>query len=195
MIPTKPVNPPYLGSHEVARLASVSPSTVLAWIDSGALRAYRTPGGHRRVAARVLVDFLRRNGMPVPRELTAGVLLIDDDPAFLRATQRLLKRKMPWLAVETAEGPIDGLIKVGTVRPDAVVLDAYMPGMDGVEVCRRLHASPFTAHIKVVALTGRPSPDLEEAFRRAGAVGWLVKPLDVDELVQALGWSASPETP
>jgi excisionase family DNA binding protein len=171
----------------VARLVNISPSTVLAWIDGGLLPAHRTPGGHRRVAPRELAGFLRRHGMPVPRQLHSMWLLIDDDTAFLRTTTRLLRRRAPWLIVETADTPIDGLIKVGTRRPDAVVLDAYMPGMDGVEVCRRLKGSPETRDIQVVALTARPSAEVAAAFREAGAVGCLMKPFDVTLLFDALG--------
>lgn len=181
----------YLSSHEVARLAGVSPSTVLVWIDQGKLHAHRTPGKHRRVSREVLVAFMREHGMPIPRELTSRLLVIDDDPAFLRTVQRVLKRRAPQLIVETANGAIDGLLKVGTWRPDAVLLDAYMPGMDGVEVCKRLRASPETANILVVALTGRPSPELAAAFRKAQAVACLVKPLDLEELLKALGWQTA----
>jgi excisionase family DNA binding protein len=179
MIPVPP--PAYLTSHQIAQLVHVSPSTVLSWIDKGILPAHRTPGGHRRVERVALVHFLRNHRMPVPRQL-AGVgrlLLIDDEPVFLRTTRRQLKRQAPWLQLETSESAADGLIKVGTFRPDAVLLDAYMPGMDGIEVCRLLRSSPETAHIMVVAVSGHPSQEIEAEFVRAGAVSVLNKPLDM----------------
>ena len=59
-------------SHEVASLVQVSPSSVLKWIEQGKLRAFRTPGGHRRVAREELLDFLRAHQLPVPAELEIG---------------------------------------------------------------------------------------------------------------------------
>jgi excisionase family DNA binding protein len=178
----------YFTSHAVARLVSVSPSTVLGWIDRGMLPAYRTPGGHRRVERRDLVRFLREHRMPVPLELRAinRLLVIDDEPAFLRAVRRDLKRHADEIEVETADGALDGLLKVVTFFPDAVLLDTFMPGLDGVEVCRRLRSSAATAHIAVVAITGRPSEEVAASYREAGAVACLSKPLDVGELLSAL---------
>ncbi len=183
-------------SHDVARLVRVSPSTVLAWVDRGLLPAYRTPGGHRRIDAVALVRFLREHQMPIPKDLApiTRVLIIDDEEPFLRTAKRLLKRRAPHIDVEIANGAVDGLLKVGTFRPDAVLLDAYMPGIDGVEVCKRLQQSPETRHIMVVAVTGQPSPEMKQAFTDAGAVACLIKPLDVEALVALLGMERARES-
>jgi excisionase family DNA binding protein len=179
----------YLTSHEVARLLGVSASAVLSWVDRGLIKAHRTPGGHRRVEKTELVRFLRERKMPMPREL-AGIqrlLIIDDDIDVLKVTHKLIRRGAPSLTVETSAGAIDGLLKIGTFRPEAVVLDAYMPGMNGIEVCQRIRSSPETAHIMVVAVTGRPSPSIGAAFMEAGAIACLDKPLDVMKLFEVLG--------
>lgn len=183
------VSSAFLTSHAVASLIGVSPSTVLSWIDKGMLPAFRTPGGHRRIEPASLVAFLRVHRMPVPKTLlgqTKQLLLIDDDALFLRSVSRLLKQRFADLAVDVAEGAIEGLLKIGTHRPDAVLLDAMMPGMNGVEVCRRLRDNPATADIVVVALTGCPDETLFSAFADAGAVACLCKPLDIAELSQHL---------
>lgn len=183
----------YYTSHAIARLVRVSPSTVLSWIDKGMLPAHRTPGGHRRVEASTLLRFLRENGMPVPRELlsVATLLIVDDDVTFLRAMERLLRQHVPDLRIETADSAVDGLLKVGTTRPDAVLLDAYMPGMNGVEVCRRLSGSPETRHILVLACTGQPSAEIVRDFRDAGAAECFTKPVDLPGLLRALGLTSS----
>ncbi len=180
--------PSYFTSHQIAELVQVSPSTVLSWIDKGLLRGHRTPGGHRRVERAALVSFLRGHQMPVPRQLggVSRLLVIDDEAPFLRSITRTLKKHAPWLEVETAEGADEALIKVGTFGADAVLLDAYMPGMDGVDVCRLLKNGRETSHIVVIALTGRPSPEIEEGFTRAGATAVLTKPLDAAAFVQLL---------
>ena len=180
----------FLTSHAVADLIGVSPSTVLSWIDKGMLPAFRTPGGHRRVEPAALVEFLRSHQMPVPRSLlpqAKRMLLIDDDLMFLRSTKRELKQQFSELEVDIAEGPVEGLLKIGTDKPDAVLLDAMMPGMDGVQVCRKIRENPSTAEIAVIALTGRLDDELAAAFKQAGAVACLHKPLDLNALTQLLG--------
>ncbi len=180
----------FLTSHAVAELIGVSPSTVLSWIDKGLLPAFRTPGGHRRVEPSALVEFLRAHQMPVPRTLlpqAKRLLLIDDDPAFLRTTRRALKQSFPEVEAEIAEGAVEGLLRIGTDKPDAVLIDAMMPGMDGVEACKQIRQNPNTAEIIVIALTGRLDDELEAAFKQAGATACLRKPLDLVALTQLLG--------
>lgn len=169
-----------LTSHEVATLVQVSPSSVLKWIEQGKLKAFRTPGGHRRVASDELVGFLRAHHLPVPRELDepkVRLLVIDDEAPYLRALGALLVRADARVEVELAHSAMDGLLKVGLIRPQVVLLDSYMPGMDGVEVCKRLRASEETAGIAVLAMSGRPSAELERKFRDAGAAAFLPKPI------------------
>lgn len=178
-----------LTSHEVASLAQVSPSSVLKWIDQGKLRAFRTPGGHRRVASDELVGFLRAHQLPVPAELDGGtvrLLVIDDDPKFLRALGEVLRRADPFLEVDLASTALDGLLKVGLVRPHAVLLDAYMPGMHGLEVCSHLKTSVTTAKIAVFAMSGRHSAELERQFKAAGAAAFLSKPFKPADVLSAL---------
>jgi excisionase family DNA binding protein len=179
----------YFSSHAIARMLRVSPSTVLSWIDRGLLHAHRTPGGHRRVEHGELVRFLHESSLPVPRELVpvSSVLLVDDDPAFLRATERELRQRAPELEIRCASDAVEALLHISTLRPDAVLLDAHMPGMHGVEVCRRLHESPTTRHLLVIAVTADPSPTLAEDFRAAGAIECFLKPVDFDLLLRRLG--------
>ena len=136
----------------------------------------------------VLVQFLRQRQMPIPEGISGvrRLLVIDDDPALLRTTERQLKVHAPEVTVMSAEGAIDGLLKIGTFRPDAVLLDAYMPAMNGIEVCQRIREAPETAHILVVAITGRPSVHVASALVEAGAIACLEKPLDPKLLLEAL---------
>lgn len=182
-------------------LVQVSPSAVLRWIDQGLLPAFRTPGGHRRIRSPELIDFLRTHQMPIPRELLPDaikVLVIDDEPTYLSALAALLKKADPRIEVEVADSPIDGLVKVGSYKPDVVLLDGYMPGMDGVEVCKRLQAAEETKHTIILAMSGRPTPELESAFVKAGARFLLPKPLTANLVLHAfasLGLTEAREVP
>ena len=113
-------------------------------------------------------------------------LIVDNDSAFLRTTQRLLQKQAPQLTVETSEGAMDALLKIGTFRPHAVLVDAYMPCMNGMELCRRLQQSPEMSHIKIIAISGRLTAQLRASFIKAGAVAVYPKPLDMRLLLYTL---------
>jgi len=192
----KPTTTYYYTSYAIARLVRVSPTTVVSWINRGVLSAHRTPGGHRRVEAGTLVRFLRENDIAIPEELfnVTTLLVVDDDASFLRSIKRLLRVHAPSLTVETADSAVDGLMKVGSVRPDAVLLDAYMPGTNGIEVCRQLTASAETRHVLVLAVTGRPSEEIARQFKEAGAARCFSKPVDARTVLEAIGWPAPSST-
>lgn len=108
------------------------------------------------------------------------VVVIDDDPDLRQLLKLTLEFTSGW-RVDVAAGGEDGIALVKSVRPDAVVVDLMMPGMDGYEVSRRLTADPATATIPVVLLTARKEID-DQRMRDAGAAGVLFKPFELDDL-------------
>lgn len=179
-----------LTSSEVGHLLQVNPSSVKKWVNDGLLAAFRTPGGHRRIRASDLVDFLTRHRMPIPAELQdvarKRVLLVDDNQAQLSALSRSLKRHADRLEVVTANNGIDALVLVGSFHPNFVVLDVFMPEIDGLEVCRRLKKRPETKDVQVIIVSGGLTPALERKALEAGAVRCLSKPVDTQTLLSCL---------
>jgi excisionase family DNA binding protein len=176
-----------LSTFAVAEILGVDPGSVANWVDSGALPAYRTPGGHRRVAAEDLVGFLRDHNMPVPPELQntpVRVVIVDDEPDMAELIARAVGAAHPdYEVVEANDGFQAGTV-VATLRPDVVILDLRMPGMDGFEVCRLIKSQPTTRHAQIVAITAYPSEENERRILDCGAETCLTKPLDLDELVR-----------
>ncbi len=106
------------------------------------------------------------------------ILIIEDDDRILQFIRRGLTYE--GYQVETAEDGPSGLASARDMPPDLVVLDWMLPGMDGLEVCRRLRAAGDTP---VLMLTAKDSvPDRVEGLD-AGADDYLVKPFDFDELL------------
>jgi excisionase family DNA binding protein len=170
-------------------MVGADPSSVNRWIDSGRLKAYRTPGGHRRVLHDDLLRFLEEWGIPMPEELqptSLSILLVDNDEPYLKSLRKALLRGDRTLDVQTCTSGIEALIHIGTKRPDVVVLDANMPGVDGVEVCSRIKAHADTQGITVIMNTTRPSAQLEKRVLEAGASAFLVKPFKPVELLEIL---------
>ena len=89
-------------------------------------------------------------------------------------------------AVIQAEGGAEALALLTARRPDLVLLDVLMPGMDGYETCRRLRAMPALAHVPVVFLTARKSSADVRAGLEAGGDDFIVKPFDPDKLIERI---------
>ncbi len=180
-----------LTSHEVGDLLQVNPSSVKKWVNEGRITAFRTPGGHRRIRVADLVEFLDRHAMPIPRKL-AGVsrrrlLIVDDDAVHLRALERRLRPHKSRIHLEMTDNGIDALVLVGAFKPHLIVLDVYMPELDGLEVCRRLKMKPETRDINVIIHSAHLTRAIEENALSAGAVCALAKPIEIKTVLECLG--------
>ena len=108
--------------------------------------------------------------------MTARVLVVDD----ILANVRLLEAKLAaeYFQVVTAMNGADALESVQRTKPDIVLLDVMMPGIDGLEVCKRLKANPQTQHIPVVMVTALDQPEDRVRGLEAGADDFLTKPIN-----------------
>ena len=179
---------PIFTTHDAAALLGVHPSTVAKWIDSGTLKAFKTLGGHRRIAATELRECFQAAGREVPPELQSveaklNVLVIDDEPATLRAIKLLFKPFAGQVSLSMMSSGIEALIWVGVNRPDAVLIDINMPGLDGFEVCRSIRKYEQLEKVVVILMTGNRSEAGAAEAVTAGAAGCLAKPLAAEEVL------------
>jgi acetolactate synthase-1/2/3 large subunit len=112
----------------------------------------------------------------------ARVLFVDDDQMLLRAVEHALRGNQA-IQLALATNAIDALLSIGSSRPDLVVMDIYMPGLDGIEACRRIKANAETRGIRVILTSATMTPDLQEAALAAGADQAIDKPTDLASLV------------
>jgi excisionase family DNA binding protein len=168
-------------THEVSRLLHVNPRSVINWIEQNLLPSYRTPGGHRRIRHDDLLAFLRKHQIPTPASLVDGkfgILIVDDDPEIVDLVKAFLERQGSY-EISSASDGITAMIEVGRVKPDLLILDIMIPGVDGVEVCRRLKADS-TNKTAVIAVSG--IAENEKRVLQAGADSFMLKPIDLDKL-------------
>src|SRR5436309_599565 len=139
-----------LTTGQAARHCQVSIPALKRWIRDGRLTAFKTPGGHCRIELEELQRFLRQYGMPLYPTSAPDIriLIVDDEPAIVDLFVDLLAGDPRGFHLETATDGYDALIKTGRFRPSLLILDVFMPHLDGIAVCRRLKVNPETQAIK-----------------------------------------------
>lgn len=178
-----------LTTSRVASLLNVSNQAVVNWINRGILRSDKTPGGHRRIDPIELRDFLKERNLRIPKALMRNylsILIVDDDPSVTESLREEIGQLMPLCRIITANDGYRAGESVATEDPDIVILDLYMPGLNGFEVCRRIKSNPVTADIRVIAITSFPSIEAESEIREAGACCCLAKPVTAGQLLAIL---------
>jgi two-component system, OmpR family, response regulator len=111
-------------------------------------------------------------------------VLLVEDAAEVRLLLQMLLELDGFTVTAAVDGP-SGLAAVAAERPDVVLLDVQLPGLDGPQVLRALRTSPATADLPVVFLTGAP-PAESDGLLALGATGVLHKPFDADTLAGQL---------
>ncbi len=176
-----------LSTSAVARLLKVAVGSIVNWIDKGDLKAGRTPGGHRRVEVSDLIDFLVRQKLPIPPELTIDtrkILIVDDEPVTRHLFAETIEAEFPGHEVLEADSGFSAGEIIGSLKPSVVVLDLRMPGMDGFEVCRRLKSKDETKHIAVIAVTAHDPEEAEKRILDCGARICFTKPVDMPSFLK-----------
>lgn len=113
------------------------------------------------------------------------ILVVDDDKVIREMLIEALTLDRLYLVEEAANG-IEASIKLGTYRPDLLILDIFMPEMDGLEVCRIIKTEPELSAMKVIVTTGYPQhPKLDEVVQ-LGFTNVFSKPFDLWELVKTV---------
>ncbi len=176
----------YLTPTEVAGLLMVSPITVRQWAQKGLLDARTTAGGHRRFLKEDVERFARERGVQIERS-SRSILVVDDDTQLNNYLVALLTAQDDELEVYSAADGFEAGRLVQQHKPEVVLLDIMMPGMDGVTVCRSIKNDPETSDALVIGMTGHFTPQVESRVLEAGAAVLLKKPFSSQELLDHCG--------
>ena len=108
------------------------------------------------------------------------ILIIDDDPDVLETMTAVLETRD--YQVLTALSGLEGISKAGKEKPDLIIMDVLMPEVDGFTTCKMIKENKEIKNIPVILLTGTGMiGDLEKGFA-AGAIDFMIKPIDWDKL-------------
>ncbi len=176
-----------LSTGDICRMFKVNRVTVADWVNSGRLPAIKTLGGHSRFHRETILEFLRANSLPIPRELQPEsplILIVDDEPSILKTLPRRILARYSSVRVDIADNGVDALLKIGHEIPQAMILDLLMPKMDGMDVIHRLKSEPTYAGIKILAMSGYVKDEM--AVLKAGADAFFQKGSNLKDLIDIL---------
>ena len=108
------------------------------------------------------------------------ILIVDDNPTNLKLARILLVKE--GYEVQTAPDAEEALKKLETFKPRLILMDIQLPGMDGLELTRRLKSSSETENIIIIALTAYAMKGDDEKAKAAGCDGYVTKPIDTQAL-------------
>ena len=118
------------------------------------------------------------------------ILVVEDDRSIQMVLELVLTRVVKCDVLLASDGP-EGMARIKVDKPDLVLLDLMLPGMDGFEICERAKADEATRHIPIIFLTAQPQPAAMARARALGAAGYIVKPFDPIKIIEQINEALS----
>lgn len=185
------VNDDVMTTREAGETLGVAVRTIQLWVEAGVLPAWRTAGGHRRIARSAVEKLLADRKHDLAPDAASGVadqdlfkvLLVEDDANLSRLFSAVVTTWELPLQLTLAGNGFEGLVRIGEVAPDLVVTDLVMPGMDGFAMLRALKkpGSGFSG-IKMVVVSALSADEIKAEGGLPEGVTSFQKPVNYKQL-------------
>ncbi len=181
---------PPLTTYEISRYLHVDLTTVISWCELGRIKAYKTPGGHRRVRPEFFLEFLKEYNMPIPQEFadrlknSLKILIVDDEEEIRKMIRRALRQSIACAEIHEARDGFEAGILAADLLPGLIILDLMMPGINGFKVCGNIKKDARFKATKILAITGQDTEENKQKILKEGADEYLAKPFDVKDLIK-----------
>lgn len=177
-----------LTTGEVAKICNVAPRTVSKWFDSGALHGYRIPGSKdRRIPLNQLIRFMKTHGMPLNNLLTGGtrIMIVDDEQDIVEVLEKILEDEAKY-EVEVAKGGFAAGLTAERFRPHVILLDVHLKDVDARDVVKQVKSNPDLQLTKVIAMSGKLTPEEAKGLLSYGFDSFLRKPFHVRQVIEVI---------
>jgi len=181
----------FITSREAAKLLGVALSTVQSWTENGLLRAWKTNGGHRRIARNSVEQLLIEQRAVIENrrpQKQMTIVIVEDEPLVLQ----LYKEKIDsWnfdLNIITAKNGFEGLIQIGRWIPNVIITDMIMPDMDGFQMINALKRFPEFENSLTIIVSILTEEEIKERekFKETNIV-YFQKPISFKQIKKILG--------
>jgi len=180
------VDHPVYTTRTAAKQLGVSLRTVQLWVDSGILQAWKTPGGHRRVTVSSVQKLRKRGDRQVVhspgKDQGFVLLLVEDDADLLRFYELTINSWHLPLQLVTAENGYEGLMRIGELKPNLIITDLIMPGLDGFDMIHSLRANPLLTDTDVIVMTSMGQMEINDRGGLPQDYSVLIKPVSFSQM-------------
>jgi len=179
----------YITTGEAARRCGVGINTVKRWIQKGELKCVITPGGHWRIREHEFQRFLDAHNMQPQQtgsDQSYKILLIEDNEEMCSLLEGAFELAPFNNTFEYEHDGYTGLIKVGSMQPDLLILDIMLPDINGLELMQRIRATDQCNDLRILVITGAGDRRLvRRGLEKAKPDTILFKPFAVEDLITA----------
>jgi excisionase family DNA binding protein len=183
-------NETFYTTRGAAAALNVSVKTAQLWVEGGILQAWKTPGGHRRISHQSVKKLLDQRRMvepkpavvPAPQSELPELLVAEDDPRTCQLYELTIKHWGLPLRLTIARDGFEGLLRIGEHRPDMLVTDLDMPGMNGFQMISSLRAVERYRSLPIVVVSGMSQSEIRDAGGLPDGIAILAKPIPFNQL-------------
>ncbi|NVO07124.1 MAG: response regulator [Rhodoferax sp.] len=175
----------FLTSRQAARMLGVSVPSVQEWVERGKLEGWKTAGGHRRIThasvLRVMQERQEASALAA-RPQAMSILIVEDDENLIRLYKVHIAQWPMLVSVFTAGNGYEALVMVGEIKPQLLICDLRLPGVNGFGVIRGLCHIERYRDMGIVVISGMPVPEIDAHGGLPARVQVLGKPIDFARL-------------
>ena len=179
----------YITVNQIAEYLEVSKQAIIKWINNGELKVYRLPSGRIKILRSDFLSYLEENDLYVDNEFFKNgvkkIVVIDDNEQIFDLFKTFFYNINSKLKIEYASDGVSGLLAIGSSKADIVILDIEIPGMNGIEVCRKLLNDKSLLGIKIVLISGYLEK-YQDDINKLNIASTLEKPFKIDDLEHKL---------
>ncbi|HOL21603.1 MAG TPA: response regulator [bacterium] len=182
----KLTNKKFYTTGDIAEIFGVSRISAYKWVKSGKIKAFKVPGGRYRITKKTISEFIKKSGLEEKLsalfDTTIKILIVDDEKLLAKSIKDYIESKYPSWHINLAYDGFEAGRLITNIDPDIIILDLFLPGINGFHLCRRIKNDESTKHIKIIAITGYPTDENIRKIKECGADAVIGKPFDMNEL-------------
>ncbi len=181
------LNKKFFTTGDIARIFGVSRISAYKWVVSGKIKSFKIPGGRYKITKKDLVDFIKKSGLDTRlagaiQQEDIKVLIVDDQKLIIQTVRDYMEKIHPSWHISSASDGFEAGRMVSRINPDIIILDLFLPGINGFSLCKSIKNDPHTKSIKIIVITGYPTDENIGKAKDAGADAVLPKPFEMIEL-------------